>query len=219
MFFAGEHTMPRAFLDHIAVTAFSLEEGAAFVSDTLGVAPQPGGEHPRMATHNRLLRLGDTLYLEVIAPNPAAPAPGRPRWFGLDGLGPQSPPSLATWVVRSTDIRASAAASSEPLGPIESMSRGALDWLITIPADGSIPLQGAAPALIEWQAAEHPASRMEDKGCALVRLEIFHPDPERASRLLSSLELEAPVFVHPAGRGGPARLVAHIDTPHGIRVL
>src|SRR5690606_1679690 len=83
-----------------------------------------GGEHPRMATHNRLLRLGDTLYLEVIAPNPAAPAPGRPRWFGLDGLGPQSPPSLATWVVRCTDIRASAAAASEPPCPIASRGAG-----------------------------------------------------------------------------------------------
>ena len=26
---------------------------------------QPGGEHPDMATHNWLLRLGDALFLEV----------------------------------------------------------------------------------------------------------------------------------------------------------
>ena len=141
--------MPRTFLDHIAITAFSLEAGAAFVADALGVAPQAGGAHPRMATHNQLLRLGDATYLEVIAPDPAAPAPGRPRWFGLDALGPRSVPALSTWVVRSTDIQASAAAASEPLGGIEPMSRGALDWRITIPADGSVPLDGAAPALIE----------------------------------------------------------------------
>lgn len=61
-------TTPRSFLDHITVTAFSLEAGAAFVSETLGVAPQAGGEHPRMATHNLLLRLGDAMFLEVIAP-------------------------------------------------------------------------------------------------------------------------------------------------------
>jgi hypothetical protein len=211
--------MPRTFLDHIAVTAFSLETGAALVADTLGVETQSGGEHPRMATHNRLLRLGEAMYLEVIAPNPAARAPGRPRWFGLDTLAPHALPALSTWVVRSTDIQASAAAASEPLGDIEPMRRSALDWLITIPADGSVPLEGAAPALIQWHADAHPAARMEDKGCALALLEIFHPDPERISRLLSSLELEAPVAVRQAGPGDPVRLAAHIDTPHGRRIL
>ncbi len=210
--------MPRTFLDHIAITAFSLEAGAAFVADALGVAPQAGGAHPRMATHNQLLRLGDATYLEVIAPDPAAPAPGRPRWFGLDALGPRSAPALSTWVVRSTDIQASAAAASEPLGGIEPMSRGALDWRITIPADGSVPLDGVAPALIEWHADAHPAARMEDRGCALALLEILHPDPDRVSRLLSSLALEAPVSVRRA-EPDAARLVAHIDTPQGRRVL
>ena len=211
--------MPRTFLDHIAITAFSLEAGAALVADTLGVETQRGGEHPRMATHNRLLRLGESIYLEVIAPNPAARSPGRPRWFGLDTLAPHALPALSAWVVRSTDIQASAAAASEPLGDLEPMRRSALDWLITIPADGSVPLEGAAPALIQWHADAHPATRMEDKGCALALLEIFHPDPERISRLLSSLELEAPVAVRQAGPGDPVRLAAHIDTPHGRRIL
>ena len=211
--------MPRTFLDHIAITAFSLEAGAALVADTLGVETQRGGEHPRMATHNRLLRLGESIYLEVIAPNPAARSPGRPRWFGLDTLAPHALPALSAWVVRSTDIQASAAAASEPLGDLEPMRRSALDWLITIPADGSVPLEGAAPALIQWHADAHPATRMEDKGCALALLEIFHLDPERISRLLSSLELEAPVAVRQAGPGDPVRLAAHIDTPHGRRIL
>ncbi|MBW7902740.1 MAG: VOC family protein [Rhodocyclaceae bacterium] len=211
--------MASAFLDHITVTAFSLETGAAFVRETLGVSPQIGGEHPRMATHNLLLRLGDAMFLEVIAPNPAVPAPARPRWFALDGLGPQSPPSLSTWVVRTADIRAAVAASSEPLGNIEPMSRGALDWLITIPADGSVPLDGIAPALIQWHADVHPAARLEDRGLSLARLEIVHPDPDRISRLLSSLTLDAPVSVLSAPSGALAHLVAHIHTPHGLRIL
>lgn len=211
--------MSRSFLDHITVTAFSLEAGAAFVFETLGVSPQVGGEHPRMATHNLLLRLGDTTFLEVIAPNPAVPAPSRPRWFALDGFAPQSPPSLSTWVVRTSDIHAAAAASSEPLGNVEPMSRGALNWLITIPADGSVPLDGIAPALIEWHTDVHPAARLEDKGLSLVKLEIVHPNPARVSRLLSSLELDAPVSVLSAPSGASARLVAHINTPQGLRVL
>lgn len=211
--------MSRAFLDHITVTAFSLEAGAAFVSETLGVSPQVGGEHPRMATHNLLLRLGDTMFLEVIAPNRPAQAPSRPRWFALDSLCPQSQPSLSTWVVRTSNIQAAVAAASEPLGNVEPMSRGALNWLITIPADGSVPLNGTAPALIEWHTDVHPAAKLEDKGLSLAKLEIAHPNPDRISRLLSSLELDAPVSVLPAQSGTSARLVAHINTRQGLRVL
>lgn len=211
--------MSISFLDHITVTAFSLESGAAFVSKALGVAPQHGGEHPRMGTHNLLLRLGATAFLEIIAPNPAVAAPARPRWFALDSLGPQSAPSLSTWVVRTTDIHHAVATASEPLGAVEPMHRGTLDWLITIPADGSLPLDGVAPALIEWHTETHPACGLEDKGLSLQQLEIFHPQPQRVSELLTALALEAPVCVRPAQPGTPAHLVAHIQTPQGLRVL
>lgn len=211
--------MSRSFLDHITVTAPSLEVGAAFVSEALGVSPQIGGEHPRMATHNLLLRLGSSMFLEVISPNAATPAPSRPRWFALDSLGPQSPPRLSTWVVRTSDIRSAVVAASEPLGNVEPMSRGVLNWFITIPEDGSLPLDGAAPALIEWQTDIHPAAKLEDKGLSLARLEIAHPNPDRVSRLLSSLELDASISVAAVPPGGAACLIAHINTPRGLRVL
>jgi hypothetical protein len=54
---------------------------------------------------------------------------------------------------------ATAAGSFEVLGPIEPMSRGKLNWLITIPADGSLTLDGVAPALIQWDAEPHPAAK------------------------------------------------------------
>lgn len=211
--------MSRCFVDHITVTAPSLEAGAAFVCDALGVSPQLGGEHPRMGTHNLLLRLGDALFLEVIAPNPAAPAPTRPRWFALDTLRPDVAPALSTWVARSSDISASVSACSEALGNIEPMSRGALHWLITIPADGSLPLLGIAPAIIQWQAEVHPAAKLQDHGLSLVKLELSHPEPERIASLLASLGIESPVCVSAATAGSPPRLVAHINTPQGLRVL
>lgn len=205
--------MPTTYLDHITVTCPTLESGAAFVHAALGVEPQVGGEHPCMATHNLLLRLGDALFLEVIAPNPAAPAPSLSRWFGLDQFEPLSPPRLATWVVRTADILASVIAASDPLGSVEQMRRGAFDWLITIPADGSLPLDGAGPALIEWQTCGHPANRMEDKGPSLACLEISHPDPARIARLQYSLALQGPVQVCAGPMGSGTQLVAHIDTP------
>src|ERR1043165_9154818 len=84
----------RCRLDHIAVTAPDLDRGAAYVSDILGVAPAGGGEHALMATHNRLLRLGDDVYLEVIAPNPAMARTARRRWFELDEQTPATLPQI-----------------------------------------------------------------------------------------------------------------------------
>src|SRR5437867_13248623 len=113
--------MPGSQLDHIVVTAASLEAGVAYVRRELGVAPQAGGEHARMGTHNCLLKLGEKLFLEVIAANPGAPHPGRPRWFQLDEPESIKAPRLATWVAHCDDVRAVAPAS---LGKIEAMSRG-----------------------------------------------------------------------------------------------
>jgi hypothetical protein len=207
----------RTFIDHLVVTAPSLAAGAAYVREVLGVSPRAGGEHLRMGTHNMLLRLGESSYLEVIAANPAAARPTRPRWFALDTLAGDAKPSLAAWVARSADIRAGNEAATEQLGTIEAMSRGALDWLITVTADGSLPLDGVAPALIEWHTDAHPAARLDDYGLSLQKLELFHPDPERVARLLKSLAIDGPVVVEKSAVA--VRLVAHIATPQGMRIL
>ena len=60
-------------LDHLVTMANSLDEGVAWCEATLGVTPGPGGEHPLMGTHNRLLRIDSDAfshaYLELIAIN------------------------------------------------------------------------------------------------------------------------------------------------------
>jgi hypothetical protein len=210
-------TGPVTRIDHITVTAPTLEAGAAFVYGALGVAPQAGGEHPRMGTHNLLLRLGDNLFLEVIAANPDAPTPDRPRWFALDRMAPDAPAKLSTWVISTADIHAAAAASTEDLGRIEPMSRGARNWLITIPADGSVGIDGVAPALIEWDANPHPATGMTDHGLSLTRLEIVHPTPSRIDALLASIGLKDERIE--CQLGDQAQLVAHIQTPQGLRKI
>lgn len=208
--------MTPCFIDHIVITSPTLEAGAELVEKVLGVRPQKGGEHPRMGTHNLLLRLGDSVYLEVISPDPAAKKPERPRWFALDDLEIDAPPSLKTWVVRTEDIHVTAKIGSEPIGDIASMSRGDLNWFITIPQNGSIPIHGGAPALIQWHVKSHPASRLTDHGLSLSKLQIFHPEPERLSNFLGSIHLEGNVEVLSEGS---ARLVAHIKTPDGVREL
>jgi len=211
--------MFRCEIDHLTITAPSLALGAAYVERALGVALQPGGEHPRMGTHNLLLRLGDALFLEVIAVNPAAVRPPRPRWFALDALDDASAPRLAHWVARTAAIRSAPPDYLDLVGPIETMTRGALQWLITIPRDGALPMDGAAPALIEWQTPGHPAARLLDKGCALRRFEIHTAEFERAGALLDTLAMRADVKIVALAAGEATRLVAHIDTPTGIRCI
>lgn len=211
--------MPRALIDHIVVTAASLAAGVEHVRRALGVAPQPGGEHARMGTHNCLLRLGERVYLEVVAVNPSAPPPGRPRWFQLDDADSVRTPRLATWVARTDDVHATAAAASVPLGKVEPMSRGKLNWLITVTEEGGLRLGGLAPALIQWPEGVHPADGLKDLGCSLIRLEAFHPEPDKMRGLLQSIGFEGELGVSPLPAGEAPRLLAHIRTPAGERRL
>jgi hypothetical protein len=211
--------MPRSHMDHLVVIAPSLEAGEEYVRQTLGVSLQAGGEHPRMGTHNYLLKLGEKLYLEVIAINPAAPRPDRPRWFQLDSPDPSRPIRLATWVARTDDIHAAATASPIPLGEVEPMSRGQMNWLITIPADGNLPLHGIAPTLIQWSSEAHPAAMLRESGCRLVRLEGFHPEARKIVSTLESIGFEGDFHISALPPDQKPYLVAHIRTPAGIRQL
>jgi hypothetical protein len=206
--------------DHLVVTAPSLEAGCEWVARALGVEPGPGGAHPRMGTHNRLLRLGESAFLEVIAIDPSAPPPGRPRWFGLDEPGAPAKPRLATWVARTHGLRAWSGAIVAPLGEVETMTRGQREWLITIPADGVMPMEGLAPALIEWQSPPVAAALdLPERACSLARLALRHPEPDRLRALLAPLGLAAAVDIVPARPGEAAGLTAWIATPAGLRRL
>lgn len=206
--------------DHLVLAARDLDAGAAWLESLLGVKLAQGGKHARMGTHNRLLGLGDNFYLELIAIDPDAVAPGRPRWFGLDRADlPADRPRLIHWVARSGDIEADAARSAEAAGEILPMERGDYRWRITVPADGHLPGDGLVPTLIQWDVPFHPGGRLPDAGCRLMKLEGFHPHPARIGNALAALGLSARLDVHRCAAGEPAQLVAYLRTPAGLKEL
>lgn len=200
-------------LDHIAVAATDLAQGVDWVERQLGVTMAPGGQHPVMGTHNRLLGLGP-LYLEVIAIDPDAPAPARPRWFDLDRFTGQ--PRLSNWIARCDDLEAALSVAPDGAGVPVALSRGDLRWQMAVPGDGRLPFDGAYPALIAWKGAAHPAARLPDCGCRLTRLEVIHPDAQALRAALAG-QLQAPEVE--ISQGAAPALRAHIDGPKGPVVL
>lgn len=199
-------------LDHLALAAETLEAGVAHAEAALGVRLAPGGAHPLMGTHNRLLGLGD-LYFEVIAIDPAAPRPDFPRWFGLDGFA--GPPRLTNWIARVDDMAAALAACPPGAGRALAVARGDLRWQMAVPETGLLPFDNLFPALICWQGNAHPCQRLPDSGLRLLRLEIAHPQADALRAALPGLAPDARLVFTP---GAPA-LRARFATPHGPRVL
>ncbi len=193
-------------LDHVAIAATDLAAGAAAGEAALGVPLLPGGQHLRDGTHNRLLGLGEGLYLEVIARDPGL-IPEGPRWFGLDRFA--GPPRPANWICAVPDLDAALAAAPASAGRARELSRGDLRWRIAVPDDGSLPWDGAFPTLIEWPAGiTPPGQSLPDSGVRLTGWEVHHPE---AGAIAARLPVIGKVSFHP----GPARFVARFDTPRG----
>jgi len=204
----------KAALDHLVIAAGSLEVPA--LERALGVPLSGGGKHLRMGTHNRVLRVGDGAYLEVIAIDPQDSQPDRPRWFGLDEPAVRASlaegPRLIHWIARvdTTEL------PSLPfeLGPWEAFRRGDLSWQLTVRADGALPADGVVPSLICWGGSAHPAARLPDAGVTLEALELEHPRAADVQRQLELLGLP-----HRCAAGPVPRITAHLRTPAGPTTL
>lgn len=203
--------------DHLVVAARDLQEGVAWVESRLGVPMGAGGRHDLMGTHNRLLSLGPGRFLEVIAIDPVAPPPARPRWFELDDPAMRARlaqgPALVTWVARTDDIGAAIAATASGKPEILALARGDFRWRIGVPASGTLAQAGVSPTMIQWDT-HHPSEVLADPGCRLERLVLRHSQAPATLRALRAAGLvdSDPIEALPEGLG----LEAHIRTPHGI---
>ena len=94
------------------------------------------------------------------------------------------------------------------------MTRGALRWRLTVPADGVPPGGGLLPALIQWDidfATQHPSRVLQPRGVTLTQLMLDALPPEHM--LLEGIEVAEPRIE--LRRSMQPGLGARFSTPRG----
>ena len=210
-------------LDHLVVAAESLPQGAAFLRDLLGVEIPPGGRHATMATHNLLMQLGNDCYLEVIAIDPGAEPPPRPRWFDLDRRDMRAAlsggPRLITWVMNTPDIAGVVERAGFDIGTPTALGRDGLEWEIALTGDGRLLAGGLLPYCIQWHSSPHPSRAMADPGCRLQKLTAHHNRPDWIVSRLTALGAASLVEIEAIPDSESPHLTAIIETPQGSVTL
>ena len=199
-------------LDHIVYAVPDVHAAIEDVAQRFGVRPALGGKHTGIGTHNALLSLSETAYLEIIGPDPEQPPPSTSRPFDLDT---NTGPRLITWLAKATNLDQqieNARRLGYDVGTITPMSRNLpdgtrIEWRLSIPLR---PLgDWLVPILIDWRTDRHPA-KTSPKGCTLIELYGEHPQPETIRPILAALG----VTLDSRQAATPA-LVAVLDTPKG----
>lgn len=208
-------------LDHLTVIAPTLSEGVAHVRDCLELDVPFGQRHAYMGTHNHLLRLGEGIYLEIVALDPDGVRPARARWFGLADQKSvradwDAGRRLRGWVARTDAIDLMLAGREDVFGKKVSLpwSEPAFDF--AIPDDGSLPLGGAAPSLIDRRGKPRSMATIADMGARLEDFSLEHPDAAALMEFYRELALDrAPTITG----GDSLRYRARINTPAGLKEL
>jgi hypothetical protein len=210
----AQHLLHSA-LDHLVVAGTNLDEALCWARQTLGVDATRGGQHLTMGTHNALIKLSDSAYLELI--DPAQPAPAHPRWFGLSNEATihalqQRGPHLVSWVASTSDVNA----ANTVFGyAVQDFKRNHYRWQMGLPAQGLPYEGGAVPLLIEWKSVLHPCQALPDAHCRLVQLELTAQRPDEIELLLKSIHFTLERSVRLVISRGTPSLRAILDTPLG----
>jgi hypothetical protein len=208
-------------LDHLTVIAPTLTEGVAHVRSCIDVDVPFGQHHGYMGTHNHLLQLGGSVYLEIVALDPDGDRPGRARWFGLDNQKAvkadwDAGRRFRGWVARADAIDGVLAGRERILGKKVSLPWTEPTFEFGIPDDGSLPLDGAAPSIIDRHGKPRSMATMADLGARLRSFCLEHPEPDAISKLYRDLDIDRPPAVVPGDR---LRYRAQIETPGGVKEL
>ena len=183
-------------LDHLVLCAADLPEGVTWLESLCAVRLPLGGTHPLMATHNCLSALSANTFLEIIAIDPQAQLPTRPRWFNLDNetfqqqLRQSAQAQLTTWVLATDELPAALDVLQShgiDAGEPVTLTRGNLQWDIAVRTDGTLAYDGVFPILIQWPSGINPVAQMQDQGLRLEKLLMQHPQAALINMALSAL--------------------------------
>jgi hypothetical protein len=208
-------------LDHVTVIAPTLTEGVSHVRSCLDLDVPFGTRHDYMGTHNHRLQLGNNVYLEIVALDPDGAEPGRPRWFGLDNQDKvradwNEGRRLRGWVASTDAIDSLVSTRRAIFGETVPLPTADPSFDFAIPADGSLPLDGAAPSLIDHRGDPTSMASIPDLGARLHSLTLAHPNPAAIETLYRELSIDRSPAVVPGPR---VCYRAHIETPGGLREL
>jgi len=181
----------KAKIDHLVIGVDNLISGTSILEKKLNTKFLPGGEHKVMGTHNNLLKLQSEIYLEVIANNPNADKPARPRWFSLDEDNIiekiKVTPRALCWVLEVKNIEDTVKNCGYNPGEILQLSRNGMNWKVTVPPDGRLIDNGILPILIEWNKDQHPSTKLSNSKVSLKKLRLYHPDSIKINNIISNL--------------------------------
>jgi hypothetical protein len=208
-------------LDHLTVIAPTLIEGVSHVRNCLGLDVPFGTRHDYMGTHNHRLQLGNSVYLEIVALDPEGTDPGRARWFGLGDQEKvrsdwQQGRRLRGWVANTDAMDSVVSSHGAIFGEKVALPPEIPTFDFAIPENGSLPLGGVAPSIIDHRGDWSYIASIPDLGACLRSLTLEHPEPSAIEALYRDLPIDRPPVVV---RGSDIRYRALIETPAGLREL
>ncbi len=164
-------------LDHVVLGATTLEEGTDFVENILQTKLSDIGYHKDMGTHNRVIKISNQVYLEVVAIDPKINDLKNRKWFNLDNSNLQlklkKSPQIIGYVIENNNK-----ILFKYYDPFFEASRANYRWQFAMPSynnnnlDIEIVETGIIPSIITWEK-DKPIYQMEKNQFELVRLEIL----------------------------------------------
>ena len=155
-----------------------------------GVRAVHGGSHPGRGTRNALMSLGPSLYVEILAPDPAQNVHD-PDVDSLRGMASLAP---IGWAVHTRDaeaLRERLQSNGLEVSPSEAGSRARPDGVLLEWATFAVtkPDHVLAPFFIRWaDMSRHPALGAPG-GCTFASLHLQDADPAPLEAILAPLHL------------------------------
>ena len=163
-------------LDHIVLGCNTLQEGTDYLEKKLGLSLSEIGYHHHMGTHNRVIKIGENIYLEVIAIDPNAKKPQHFRWFNLDNEKQQArlkiSPQIIGYVIENENPD-----MLKFYNPFFEASREDYRWEFAIPKSDknlinkNLIESGLVPSLIKWKSKK-PVYQMVNNNFELEKIQI-----------------------------------------------